>query len=104
LPLYVSQINEQYQGPTLDGPLSVHTEIYDFNETWFTEWGEDTINEDPKGSDLDNRMGAIFDILKSAKVIRDDCLIIESYEIKYPGEKLEGGEYGAIVRISRWVS
>ncbi len=104
LPLYVKQIRKQYKGPVLDGPLTIATEIYDFNETWLGDWGEGRINKDPKGSDLDNRMGAIFDILKKAQVVRDDCLFVQSHEIKYPGLKLPEGDYGAVIRIGQWVS
>jgi Holliday junction resolvase RusA-like endonuclease len=104
LPLYLKQIRKQYKGPTLDGPLTIATEIYDFNETWFTDWLEGQINKDPKGSDLDNRMGAIFDILSKAKVVRNDCLFMQSHETKYPGKKLPDGDYGAVIRIGQWLS
>jgi Holliday junction resolvase RusA-like endonuclease len=105
LPKYVKQIKEQFPFKTINFPVKVTIDVYEQNESWFTACKEGTLyslKKKIKGTDVDNKISSVFDILVEAKVLLDDALILELTARKHIGQKLPcQKDWGAQVFIER---
>jgi Holliday junction resolvase RusA-like endonuclease len=102
LPLFVAQIKEQSARlEPIHGALYLECKIYDHKETWFQRFmNGESLNKEPKGVDVDNRLNSIFDILKESGHIVDDVIIMSAQIEKYPDKRVPGTEeFGAEIKI-----
>lgn len=99
LKVFKAQIAKQWKRKPLAHPIYLEIEVFDHNEGWHQRYfkeGKKPVA--PRGSDLDNRVSSILDILTDSGVILDDVLVLETYAKKYPGERVDG-QFGAKVKV-----
>lgn len=103
LPRYVEELLGQYNYAPAKCPLRATVDIYEQNESWLKDFISSSPSGNYYGTDLDNKLSSVFDILVEAQVIIDDVIILETHVRKHINQKLPSGkDWGAKVFLEKW--
>lgn len=98
----ISEIKSQYkESSPLDGPLECAVEIHLNRETWMKDWLKGEAPAKYTGTDIDNKFSTIFDLLKGAGVVHDDCQFVRGNIEKYFGREGDAASYGTRITIKK---
>lgn len=96
------QLEEQLAGaPPIPGALNLHLKFYGNRETWWKEWCRGAHVKKYTGTDVDNKLASILDLLKDAGVFFDDTQVVEATAEKAFGKCPHLADYGALIVITR---
>lgn len=77
-----------WDGQTLYEPLQLKLLIWEHQEGWFKQYLRSLpLPTEPRGTDCDNKLASVQDILVHANIIADDCLLVEVHTYKMLGQK-----------------
>ncbi|RMG36633.1 MAG: RusA family crossover junction endodeoxyribonuclease [Methanobacteriota archaeon] len=101
-PGYIKQL-QTFHNPKkpIHGPITVWIIVNVRHERWFKEWTKKITPKKYSGTDVDNKLHSINDLLKAARIIHDDCQIVAIHAIKHYGK--HNDDYGARIVISRYL-
>lgn len=98
----ITDLKLQYNNTSpIHGPLSCSVRIFLKKETWIKEWAKGSVPPKYSGTDIDNKISTVFDLLKDAGVVHDDCQFVRGDVEKFFGREDLQEHYGTQIKITR---
>lgn len=98
----IAELKLQYDNVApIHGPLRCSVKIFLRKETWIREWLKGTTPSKYSGTDIDNKISTVFDLLKDAGVVHDDCQFVSGEVEKFFGREDLQEHYGTQIRITK---